>query len=150
MGCPMRVERMWIGGRLPDLNELLTMRAAPPVTRRRRDGRVVKLQNPAYHEAKANWARTIALLVAHARIQPWPEGAHFRYEWREQNRRRDPLNFAAGGQKFIEDALVQCGVLPNDGWKHVLSFAHVWSVGATPGVMVVMSDQPLVAEAMAG
>jgi len=146
----MRVERLWIAGRMPGLNELLDMRGAPPVKRRTRSGRIVRVQNPAYHEAKEHWAGVIALLVGHARIQPWPTGAHFVYEWHESDKRRDPLNFAAGGQKFIEDALQECGVLPNDGWKHVLSFAHRWKQSDRPGVLVVMSDEPLVVEARVG
>ena len=40
------------------------------------------------------------------------------YTWYEPDRRRDKDNIAFA-KKFINDALVACGVLPNDGWRNI-------------------------------
>lgn len=50
------------------------------------------------------------------------------YHWREPDRRRDKSNIAAGGRKIIEDALVQTGVIPNDGWKDIVGFEDCFTV----------------------
>ena len=42
------------------------------------------------------------------------------YLWVEPNRRRDKDNISSFGRKVIQDALVQCGVLKDDGWKYVV------------------------------
>ena len=34
----------------------------------------------------------------------------------------------AAGRKFVQDALVRCKVLQNDGWKEIASFADDWAV----------------------
>ena len=46
-----------------------------------------------------------------------------RYSWYEPNRRRDKDNVSSFGRKCIQDALVRAGVLENDGWKEIDSFA---------------------------
>ena len=50
-----------------------------------------------------------------------------RYLWVDGDRRRDRDNIAAG-RKFVQDALVRCKVLQNDGWKEIASFADDWAV----------------------
>lgn len=50
------------------------------------------------------------------------------YHWYEPNRKRDLDNIAGFGHKVIQDALVECGVLANDGWKEVCGFTDVFSV----------------------
>ena len=44
------------------------------------------------------------------------------YKWYEKDRRRDLDNISSYGRKVIQDALVQCKVLPDDGWKYVTGF----------------------------
>jgi len=41
--------------------------------------------------------------------------------------RRDRDNIAAG-RKFVQDALVRCKVLQNDGWKEITGFSDDWAV----------------------
>lgn len=41
--------------------------------------------------------------------------------WFEKNRRRDKDNIAFA-KKFVQDALVNSGVLANDGWKEIAGF----------------------------
>lgn len=49
------------------------------------------------------------------------------YTWAEPNRRRDKDNIAFA-KKFIQDALVRCGVLQNDGWRGVAGFTDTFCV----------------------
>lgn len=41
------------------------------------------------------------------------------YTFFEPNKKRDKDNISSFAHKVIQDALVACGVLENDGWKHV-------------------------------
>lgn len=50
------------------------------------------------------------------------------YTWIEPSRRRDKDNISSFGRKVIQDALVQCGVLKDDGWKHVVGFSDKFEV----------------------
>lgn len=49
------------------------------------------------------------------------------YTWIEPDRRRDKDNVAFA-RKFIQDALVHCGVLQNDGWTDVAGFTDCFLV----------------------
>ena len=42
----------------------------------------------------------------------------------EPNTKRDHDNVFAMTSKCVQDALQECGVIPNDGWKNVLNFTH--------------------------
>lgn len=48
-------------------------------------------------------------------------------KWIEKNQRRDPDNIAFA-KKFIFDALVECKVLDNDGWKQIKSMKDEFAV----------------------
>lgn len=50
-----------------------------------------------------------------------------KYRWFEKNRRRDKDNIAFA-RKFIQDALVECGVLPGDGWAWIEGFSDEFAV----------------------
>lgn len=45
------------------------------------------------------------------------------YKWYEQNKKRDLDNVSSFGRKCIQDALVETGVLKNDGWKNIIGFS---------------------------
>lgn len=49
------------------------------------------------------------------------------YHWIEKDRKRDKDNIAFA-KKFIQDALVQCGVIHNDGWAEIEGFSDEFSV----------------------
>lgn len=49
------------------------------------------------------------------------------YRWIEKNRRRD-LDNITFGRKIIQDALVNAGVLKDDGWKYVVGFSDRFEV----------------------
>ena len=44
------------------------------------------------------------------------------YRWYEPNRKRDLDNISSYGRKVIQDALVQCKILPDDGWENITGF----------------------------
>lgn len=49
------------------------------------------------------------------------------YKWIEPNKKRDKDNICFA-QKFIQDALVKKGVIPNDGWNEIKGFVHTFDV----------------------
>lgn len=50
------------------------------------------------------------------------------YTWFEPSRRRDKDNISSFGRKVIQDALVDTGVLKDDGWKYVVGFSDRFEV----------------------
>lgn len=69
-----------------------------------------------------------------AEIMRQMRGQHFkrpvvmRYTWYEKNRRRDLDNVSSFGRKVIQDALVRCHVLDNDGWRNIKGFSDSFKV----------------------
>ena len=55
------------------------------------------------------------------------EAANVKAVYYMPDRRRDRDNIAAG-RKFVQDALVRCKVLQNDGWKEIIGFSDDWAV----------------------
>jgi Holliday junction resolvase RusA-like endonuclease len=61
-------------------------------------------------------------------------------KWYEPNRKRDYDNIAFA-KKFIQDALVEMGVLQNDGWKHIGGFSDSFDVDkVNPRVEVIITE----------
>lgn len=52
---------------------------------------------------------------------------HISYKWYEQNKRRDKDNIAFA-KKFINDALVDLGIINGDGWRDIESFSDTFYV----------------------
>lgn len=44
------------------------------------------------------------------------------YRWYEPNRKRDLDNISSYGRKIIQDAMVNCRVIENDGWENIIGF----------------------------
>lgn len=62
------------------------------------------------------------------------------YLWIEPNRRRDKDNIAFA-KKFIQDSLVENGVLKNDGWSEIEHFTDDFAVDAkNPRVEVTIEE----------
>lgn len=62
------------------------------------------------------------------------------YLWVEKNKRRD-LDNITFGRKIIQDSLVQCGVLKNDGWKYVVGFSDKFEVDKmNPRIEVLIKE----------
>lgn len=49
------------------------------------------------------------------------------YLWVEKDKRRD-LDNITFGRKIIQDSLVQCCVLKDDGWKYIVGFSDRFEV----------------------
>lgn len=65
---------------------------------------------------------------------------HISYIWYEANQRRDKDNIAFA-KKFIQDALVKAGVISNDGWQEIVSFADRFKVDKdNPRVEVIIES----------
>lgn len=63
------------------------------------------------------------------------------YFWYEPNKRRDKDNISSFGRKVIQDALVQCGVLKDDGWKYVVGFSDRFEVDReNPRIEVLIKE----------
>lgn len=101
---------LWIPTRAPGLNELLNAKGS---------------NWPAYNELKKKWSGMVLIL---ARVQGFRrvEAGHFTYLLVEPNKKRDPSNIVSGAVKVVEDALVDAGLLENDGWEHVLGLKGHW------------------------
>lgn len=63
------------------------------------------------------------------------------YTWVEKNRRRDLDNISSFGRKVIQDALVDTGVLKDDGWKYVDGFSDKFEVDKyNPRIEVLIKE----------
>jgi len=64
------------------------------------------------------------------------------YRFYEENRLRDVGNVRAGADKVIEDALVKCGVLPDDGQKWVRNIVPWFGVDkGNPRIEVELKEE---------
>ena len=78
--------------------------------------------NWRFQKLKVNMEESIAAEIRKQRLKPMPF-AYLSFIWFEHTTKRDPDNICAG-VKFINDALVNCKILPGDGWAHVLGLKH--------------------------
>lgn len=68
------------------------------------------------------------------------------YTWYEKSRRRDKDNVAFA-KKFIQDALVKAGTIPNDGWNEIEGFDDTFLVDAkNPRIEVEIEEYGAMAE----
>lgn len=65
---------------------------------------------------------------------------HMDYLWVVPDKRTDRDNIVFA-RKFIQDSLVQCGVLKDDGWKHVVGFSDRFEVDKeNPRIEVLIKE----------
>ncbi|MBR5948620.1 MAG: hypothetical protein IKZ82_08270 [Clostridia bacterium] len=63
------------------------------------------------------------------------------YHFFEPDKRRDKSNISGYARKLIEDSLVKCGVLPNDGWKEIDEYKDHFAVDkARPRIEVTITE----------
>lgn len=150
---PVIHNAFFVPGKVPSLNELIDARGrtAPRVASIIMRSLPKKSKAPgvrfdAYNQIKQEWKqRTIdAIGAPFVRVK----ACHFGYLVVEENLKRDPSNICASAIKFIEDGIVEAGVMPNDGWNNVLGIRVHWvhRKGHRPGIYVVMSDVRLTEE----
>lgn len=64
------------------------------------------------------------------------------FTWYEKDKRRDHDNVSSFGRKVIQDALVECGTLADDGWDNVTGFIDIFKTDtAHPRVEVQFIEQ---------
>lgn len=150
---PVIHNAFFVPGKVPSLNELLDAKGgtAPKVAsiimrHLPKKGKQRGARFDAYNDIKQEWKRrTIAAIGApFVRVK----ACYFAYLVVEQEKRRDPSNICASAIKFIEDGIVEAGVMADDGWKNVLGIRVHWVNRPThrPGIYVVMSDIRLTEE----
>ena len=116
--------------RLPNLNELINAKAEIFHAGKRFS---------RYSQIKKKWMATIGWHIRQQKLKPVSR-VFLKFTWHEQNKKRDPDNIAAGGKKLILDALVEMGILANDGWQQVAGWTDAFDVREQPGVTVEMME----------
>lgn len=143
----------FVPGKVPSLNELLDAKGgtAPRVASiimrhlpKKGKGRAARFD--AYNDLKQDWKqRTVrAIQSPFVRVK----SCYFAYLVVEETLRRDPSNICSSAIKFIEDGIVDAGVMSNDGWDNVLGIRVHWvhRKSRPPGIYVIMSDSKLTEE----
>lgn len=114
-----------IPGRLPGLNEVIGSNRKNPFA----GAKVKKASDALVRQA-----------IRFYRMKPMKTPVAISISWREKNRRRDPDNILSG-KKFIFDALVREGILPDDGWKEIGGISESWAVDKeNPRIVVVLEE----------
>lgn len=91
---------------------------------------------------KKDWQRVVEWEIKkqlrNVRIQ---KAVEMEYFWYEANKRRDHDNVSGFGHKVIQDALVQTGVLLNDGWDNVHKYTDVFILDKkNPRIEIVIKE----------
>lgn len=102
-----------IPGRLPGLNEYIR-------AERTNKYKAAKMKHKS--EDAVVWAAR-----KHLRGVKIKKPVEIHYLWVEKDNRRDRDNIAFA-KKFVQDALVNAGVLENDNYKHVVGFSDRFDV----------------------
>jgi hypothetical protein len=102
-----------------------------------------KFRNMHYqkkNKLKVMWSQRIAALVEEQGIQPMTK-IHMRYEfWFKTRGERDPDNFIACA-KFINDGLVDCGVLLRDNFNVIVSLTvNQGGISKRPYLLIHMTE----------
>ena len=120
--------------KLPSLNDYIK------AERQRIGGRGTFMTKGAV--MKREWQNYISIFIRKdmrgVRIEK-PVVIHYHYF--EENRKRDLGNVHAPCQKFVEDALQECGVIKNDNQRFVVGFTATFDVDKNnPRVVVELEE----------
>ncbi|MEA3340006.1 MAG: hypothetical protein U9R15_08575 [Chloroflexota bacterium] len=120
---------------LPSLNEMLKAKGTMY-------GRSGSRRYSAYTAMKKKYMQAVeAELIAQNCIPEKPfKAIDIEFVWMEAGRGRDPDNVRAGGAKFILDAMVNCGIMPDDSMKYVKHLADKFQKGKERGVIVKWTE----------
>lgn len=100
-------QKFTIHGRLPSLNEYIN-------AERTNRYKAAKL--------KRDLQERIGAEIRAANIKPVQVSVTLVYTFYEANRRRDKDNIAAVAHKFVQDSLVNEGIIFDDGWDYITRF----------------------------
>ena len=61
------------------------------------------------------------------------------YRFYEENKKRDKDNVSGIAHKFVQDALVESGILKDDGWDYVIGFSDEFYIDRdNPRIEVIL------------
>ena len=120
--------RLVIAGRLPGLNEYTKACRTNPHT-----GNEMKRQA----QELVMWH-----IMSQLRRQRFTKPVFILFTFYEQDRRRDRDNVSSFARKVIQDALVKCGTLHDDGWDYVTGYLDKFEVDKKdPRIVVEFIEQ---------
>ena len=126
------IQSFYIPGQLPGLNKIIKASIS-------RHPKFKDAKFTGYARMKNEMMDRIGLFIIQAHLKPVKE-AYIEFQWHELTKKRDPDNIAAGGRKFILDALVKAGILKNDGWAQIQGFHDTFFVDKrNEGVGVIIN-----------
>ena len=113
---------------LPGLNEIIA---------------AAKKHHMAYATMKKKHTQAVvAELIAQGCIPPHPyQAIDIEFIWIETGRARDPDNIRVGA-KFVLDAMVHQGIMPDDSMKYVKLLADTFRKGKERGVIARWTGYP--------
>lgn len=117
-----------IPGRLPGLNEYTEACRTNPRAgaRMKQDAQEVVMWQILSHMRRCKFERPVFLL----------------FTFYEKDRRRDRDNVSSFARKVIQDALVKCGTLQDDGWDYVTGYLDRFEVDKeNPRIIVEFIEQ---------
>lgn len=144
---PVIHNAFFVPGKVPSLNELLDAKGGTADKKRLlilrhlpTKGKRTPQWVHAYNDIKQSWKRRTIAAIGSPFVRV--KAAYFGYVVVEQAKMRDPSNICSSAIKFIEDGIVEAGVMNDDGWAQVLGIRVHWIHRAQrePGIYVVMSD----------
>lgn len=117
-----------IPGRLPGLNEYTEACRTNP-----RAGARMKQE----HQDAVMW-----LILSQIRRCKFEKPVFLLFTFYEQDRRRDRDNVSSFARKVIQDALVKCGTIQDDGWDYVTGYLDRFEVDKKkPRIVVEFIEQ---------
>lgn len=94
-------QKFEVPGKLPSLNDYVNQCRRNPY---------------AGAKAKKDAQEAVEWAIRAAHLKPMKPPVHVAFTWVEPNMRRDKDNISSA-KKYVLDALVSQGVIPNDNWK---------------------------------
>lgn len=86
-------------------------------------------------------------IMQQLRIPTITKKVFIEFRWYEPNRKRDYDNVSSFGRKCIQDALVACKILKNDGWKYIQGFKDEFYLDKEhPRIEVVITETEISAK----
>lgn len=122
-----------IPGRLPGLNEYTNACRTNPQkgNRMKKDAQETVMWHIIAQMRRCKFQRPVFLL----------------FTFYEQDRRRDRDNVSSFARKVIQDAMVQCGTLEDDGWDNVTGYLDRFEVDQeNPRIVVEFIEQEVPAK----
>lgn len=122
----MTIGRFTVSGGLPGLNDIVGVA---------RSNRFASASQKKKETQRCQWA------VISGQVPTYTGPVLIAFKWIEKDLRRDPDNICAGA-KFILDALVELGRIPNDNQKWVKGITHEFPPPdkANPRVEITLND----------